>query len=193
MSPSKSQSRADVPRSDAGIIDLYFARDEQAIAETDAKYGKVCMQVSMNIVNSHPDAEECVSDGYLKTWHAIPPARPASLCAFICRIVRNLSLNRLREMKAAKRNRDLTVSFEELEACISVDESRASELPALLSSFLKGLDETDRKLFMGRYWHATPVKDLAETQGMTPNAVSLRLRKIREQLRAYLEEGGYTV
>ncbi len=178
---------------DTAIIDLYFARNEQAIKETDKKYGKVCMQVSMNIVNSRPDAEECVSDGYLKTWNAIPPARPHSLCAFLCRIVRNLSINRLRDMKAQKRSRDMTVSFEELEACIPVDESHASELPALISSFLEGLDETDRRLFMGRYWHATPVNKLAETWNMTPNAVSLRLHKIREHLRAYLEKGGYTV
>ena len=178
---------------DGEIVELYFARDEQAIAETDKKYGKVCMQVSMNIVASRPDAEECVNDGYLKTWNAIPPARPQSLCAFVCRIVRNLSINRLRDMRAERRNRDLTLSLEELESCISVDESRADILPGLISAFLEGLDETDRKLFMGRYFHASPVKSLAETYGMTPNAVSIRLFKIREGLRLHLEEGGYTV
>ena len=178
---------------DGEIVELYFARDEQAIAETDKKYGKVCMQVSMNIVASRPDAEECVNDGYLKTWNAIPPARPNSLCAFVCRIVRNLSINRLRDMKAERRNRDLTLSLEELESCISVDESRADILPGLISAFLEGLDETDRKLFMGRYFHATPVKSLAETYGLTPNAVSIRLFKIREGLRLHLEEGGYSV
>ena len=178
---------------DQDIISLYFARDERAIAETDARYGKVCMQVSMHIVESRPDAEECVSDGYLQTWRAIPPAKPESLCAFVCRIVRNISLNRLREMKASKRNRDLTVSFEELESCISVDESIASELPGLISRFLEGLEEEERRLFMARYWHATPVKELAKVYGLTPNAVSLRLYKTREKLRLHLEEGGYTV
>ena len=188
----KSFNRKDIP-SDAEIVALYVARDEQAIAETDAKYGKLCMQVSMNIVDSRPDAEECVNDGYLKTWHAIPPAQPESLCAFVCRIVRNLSINRLRDMKAARRSRDFTLSLSELEDCISVDESRASELPSLLSAFLEGLEEIDRKLFMGRYWHATPVKDLAKIYDMTPNAVSLRLHKTRERLKQHLDEGGYTV
>jgi RNA polymerase sigma-70 factor (ECF subfamily) len=189
MSPSNTKPHP----SDEEIVELYFARDEQAIAETDRKYGKVCMQVSMNIVESRPDAEECVSDGYLKTWHAIPPTRPTSLCAFVCRIIRNLSINRLRDMKAERRNKDLTLSLEELEACISVDESHADILPGLISSFLEGLEEIDRKLFMGRYFHATPVKDLAKTYDMTPNAVSLRLHKTREKLRLHLEEGGYTV
>lgn len=188
----KQKRSSDTP-ADATIIALYFARNEQAIAETAAKYGRLCMQVSMNIVESRPDAEECVNDTYLKTWNAIPPTKPNSLCAFLCRITRNLSLNRLREMNTAKRCRNLTLSLSELEDCISVDEARASELPGLISTFLTGLDETDRKLFMGRYWHAMPVKELAQAWGMTPNAVSLRLHKTRESLRAYLEEGGYTV
>ena len=178
---------------DAEIMDLYFARNEQAIAKTDQKYGKTCMQVSMNIVESRPDAEECVSDTYLKTWHAIPPARPHSLCAFLCRIVRNLSINRLREMRAAKRSRDLTVSLEELEDCIAVDLRHADRLASLLSDFLEGQEELDRRLFMGRYWHAVPVKDLAGEYGLTPNAVTRRLKRTRERLRAFLEEGGYHV
>ena len=178
---------------DGEIVELYFARDEQAIAETDKKYGKVCMQVSMNIVASRPDAEECVNDGYLKTWNAIPPARPQSLCAFVCRIVRNLSINRLRDMRAERRNRDLTLSLEELESCISVDESRADILPGLISAFLEGLDETDRVVFMGRYWYSYAIDDLAAQMGLTKKAVYMRLHKIRERLRAYLGERGYRV
>ncbi|MBQ9151339.1 MAG: sigma-70 family RNA polymerase sigma factor [Clostridia bacterium] len=178
---------------DAAIIDLYFARDERAIKETDEKYGKVCMQVSMNIVNSRPDAEECVSDGYLKTWNSIPPARPHSLCAFICRIVRNLSINRLRDMRAEKRSRELTVSLEELGDCIPMPDESSAELAELLSAFLSELGETDRILFMGRYWYACSVADLAKRLGMTANAVSLRLHKTREKLRVYLTERGYRV
>jgi RNA polymerase sigma-70 factor (ECF subfamily) len=178
---------------DQDIIKLYFERNERAIVETDRSYGKVCMQVSMNILDSRPDAEECVSDTYLKTWKSIPPARPNSLCAFVCRIARNISLNRHRDLHRDKRNRELTVSFEELEDCIPVDESVADQLPELLTEFLRGMNETDRKLFVGRYWHSLSVGELAETWGLTPNAVALRLHKTRERLRAHLEKGGYTV
>ena len=102
---------------DQDIIALYFDRNEQAIAETDKSYGKACMQVSMNILQNRPDAEECVNDTYLKTWNAIPPTRPNSLCAFVCRIARNLSLSRLRDLRRQKRNQELTLSLDELEAC----------------------------------------------------------------------------
>ena len=178
---------------DQEIISLYFDRDEQAIAETDKRYGKTCMQVSMSILNSHPDAEECVNDTYLKTWNAIPPARPRSLCAFLCRIVRNLSINRLEELTAAKRNRDLTVSFEELEACIPLPDEASPELADLLESFLRKEGETDRVLFVGRYWFACPVEDLARRTGLTRRAVHMRIFRTRERLRAYLTERGYGV
>ena len=179
--------------SDTEIVELYFARNEQAIRETDAKYGKLCLQISMDIVNSQPDAEECLNDTYLKTWNSIPPTRPASLCAFVCRIVRNLSLNRLRDMRAAKRNRELTLSLQELESCIPMPDERSDDLAAMLSDFLTRQGETDRLLFMGRYWYACSVKDLAARMNMTPNAVNQRLFKLRERLRTHLAEGGYHV
>ena len=178
---------------DTAIIDLYFARDEHAIRETDGKYGKLCMSVSMNILHSTPDAEECVNDTYLHTWNAIPPTKPTSLCAFVCRIVRNLSLNRLRDVRAAKRNRELTRSLEELEACVSLPDEASDDLPALLDAFLRGLEPIDRALFMGRYWFSHPVGELAARLDITPNAASLRLYKTRERLRVYLTERGYRI
>ena len=178
---------------DQAIIDLYFARNEQAIAETDKSYGRVCMQVSMNILKSRPDAEECVNDTYLKTWNAIPPTKPHSLCAFVCRITRNLSLNRLRDLRREKRNKELTLSLDELEACIPAAIEDSNLLADLLNTFLEGLEETDRVLFVGRYWYAYAIDDLAASMGLTKKAVYMRLYKIRERLRAYLGERGYRV
>ncbi|MBQ9151281.1 MAG: sigma-70 family RNA polymerase sigma factor [Clostridia bacterium] len=178
---------------DQDIVALYFARDEQAIRETDVKYGKACMQVSMNILDSRPDAEECVNDTYLKTWNSIPPTKPGSLCAFICRIARNLSLNRLRDLHREKRNRELTLSLDELEACIPAAIEDANHLADLLNDFLEGLDETNRVIFMGRYWYSYAIDDLATQMGLTQKAVYMRLHKTRERLRAYLGERGYRV
>ena len=140
-----------------------------------------------------PDAEECVNDTYLHTWNAIPPARPTSLCAFICRIVRNLSLNRLQELTAAKRRRDLTVSFEELEDCIPMPDEESPALAEELAAFLKTEGEVDRALFVGRYWFACSVEELARRTGMTRRAVHMRIFRTRERLRAYLTERGYSV
>ncbi len=179
--------------SDVEIVALYWARNEQAIRETDRRFGAACLRLCDGILHSRPDAEECVSDTYLKTWNSIPPNRPRSLGAYVLRIARNLAINRLSHLTAARRSRDLTVSFSELEECLPVREDTADELSAILSAFLREQHETDRRLFLGRYWYAMSVKDLAAEHRMTPNAVTLRIRRTREKLRTYLTERGYTV
>ena len=181
------------PLDDEAIVALYFARDERAIAETERKYGHMCMNVSMGILHSRPDAEECLNDTYRRLWEAIPPARPQSLANYVLRVMRNLSLDRLRRLSAYRRDRALTVSFEELEACIPVREELEGEVSRLVSDFLRTRSDTDRRLFLGRYWYNLSVKELARQWGLTANAVSSRLRRTRESLRAYLEAGGYTV
>lgn len=179
---------------DAQIINLYNARNERAITETDRKYGTYCMAVSMNILDSHPDAEECVNDTYLQTWKSIPPQNPPSLRNFLGKIIRNLSITRWRAMHRQKRSMDMTVALDELENCLSVPaDTDGSELCDLINDFLEGLDKQERQLFVGRYWYAHPINRLAEGYGMTPNAVSKQIARTREKLRAYLAERGYTV
>ena len=178
---------------DHQIIELYFARDELAIEETAKRYGGVCMQVSMDILQDRMDAEECVSDTWLQTWRTIPPQRPTILKAFLCRITRNLSINRLRERKAKRRNRDMTLSLEELEGVLSLPEEHAEGLSELISEFLRSLEREDRLLFMGRSWHGQSVKDLADRMGLSANAAAVRLHRIREELRDYLTDKGVTV
>jgi len=178
---------------DEQILNLFFARDEQAISVCEGQYGADCMRLSMSILHSPPDAEECVNDTWLRAWNAIPPKRPTPLRAFLLRIVRNLSLNRLRYNHSECRDSNLTVALDELEACIPVPEEHSAELAEMLSAFLRTLSEDERILFMGRYFHACPVKTLAQKSGMRENTVSVRLHRTREKLRAYLEERGYSV
>ena len=79
---------------DSRIIDLFYERSEQAIAELSQKYGSTCMRVANNILNNLRDAEECVNDAYLGTWNTIPPQNPNPLLSYVCRIVRNLAIKK---------------------------------------------------------------------------------------------------
>ena len=179
---------------DERIIELYFARDEQAIRHTADKYGPYCTAVSMNILHSEPDAEECVNDTYLKTWNAIPPTRPSSLRLFLAAIVRRLSLNRLRDSRAGKRNAEVELSLDELSECIPAptDETEG-ELAAHINDFLGTCAKTDRIIFLRRYFYGLTDAAIAKGLGMTRNAVSLRLSRTRRGLRAYLTERGYRI
>ena len=190
---STPQAPAEALFSDEEIIALYFARDEQAIRRTDERYGQFCHRLAMSILSNRLDAEECVSDTYIKTWNSIPPTRPRSLQAFLGRLVKNISINRYHESKAQKRNRDFDLSLSELEECIAAPDERAEELPALLDEFLEGLEPLERKLFCGRYWHSYSMDTLARAYGLTVNAVTLRVSRTRGKLKAFLEERGYTV
>lgn len=184
---------------DHEIIELYFARDERAIRETADAHGAYCYGVAMRILRSHPDSEECVNDTYLRAWNSIPPKRPSVLRTYLAHIVRNLAISRYRRDHADKRSHASDTPLHELEECLpDPDETPAealatNELKGLLDAFVRSLEETDRRLFVGRYWHSYALADLARAYGMKENAVSQRLFRIRGRLRTYLSERGYRV
>ena len=123
-----------------------------------------------------------------------PPKQPSVLRTYLGKLTRNLSIDRLRTRRRARRDSEMTVSFEELEDVLAATEdTNEGELTDLLNSFLEALPDTERRLFVGRYWYAYPVNRMAEAYGMTPNAVSKQLARTRERLKAYLEERGYSV
>ena len=157
------------------LTELFFARDEEALRETARLYEPLCMHIALNILADRQDAEECINDTWLRAWNHIPPDRPRSMAAYLGTIVRNLAINRWR----ARRNRALTVDLDELRG--------------LLGAFLARCDSLDRRLFVGRYWYARPVRDMALAYGLTSNTVSQRLRRTRLELKQFLEERGYRI
>ena len=178
---------------DNAIIELFFARSEQAIRELDGKYGKVCHSLSYNILHSRQDAEECVNDAYLGTWEAVPPARPNPLLAFLCRIVRNLSLMRYHGDRAAKRGGgSYTMALEDCLASPRTVEGdmEEQELVRLIEDFLETLSPENRVILMRRYWFSDSCGEIAERAGLSEKNVSVRLTRIRKQLRHYFEERG---
>lgn len=178
---------------DHTIITLYHARDERAIRESERKYGEYCLTVSMNVLDSRPDAEECVNDTWLRAWGSMPPAFPQNLRAYLAKITRNLSINRLKALRAERRDARLTLPLEELEDVIPApDDTPATTVCAWLDEYLDTLPDLERRLFVGRYWYAYPVRRLAAHYGLSPNAVTKRLIRVKEGLRAYLTERGYT-
>ena len=178
---------------DHEIVALYHARDEQAIAHSQRQYGHYCHTVAMNILNSPPDAEECVNDTWVSAWNSMPPNRPDSLRAYLGKLVRHISLNRLKSLRREMRDIRLTVTFDELEDCIPApDETESRLICQWLDEYLGTLTDLDRRLFVGRYWYNYSVKRMARHYGLSANAATKRISRVREGLRAYLTERGYT-
>lgn len=183
---------------DEKIIDLFFQRSEQAIRELDIKYGKVCHNLSYNIVNSRQDAEECVNDAYLGAWNAIPPVHPNPLLAYIVKIVRNISLKVYWKKEAAKRNSTYTIALQEIEGCIAdqktvEDEIEARELARIIENFLDMLTLKERVIFMRRYAYMDTYADIAKRVGISEKNISVRLTLIRQKLKQYLIERGVLI
>ena len=182
---------------DAQIIDHFFRRDPEAIRAAQEKYEKRCLAAARHILPDARDAEECVNDTYLRTWNAIPPARPSAFRAWLGRIVRNLSLKKLRANSALKRSSRFEVSLSELEDCISAhsldEQLAAGELSAQINAFLAALRRDDRVMFVRRYWFAQPLSEIADAFGTTENNVSVRLGRIRRKLHTYLERKEVTL
>ncbi len=183
---------------DSNIIAMFNERSEQAIAELDKKYGPAVRKTAANILNDRLDVEECVNDTYLRTWNNIPPQDPKPLVSYVCKIARNLAVNRYHANKAEKRNRTFDLILDEMEECIpsgtSVEtEIDAKELSSAISRFLLTLDRNDRFLFVRRYWYADSVKELAALTNGSADRISVRLFRIREKLKQSLIKEGYLV
>ncbi len=193
---------------DRNIVDLYWARDERAIAESEAKYGRYCLQISMNILENHQDAEECVNDTYLHAWQAMPPRRPIRLGAFLAKITRHLSIDRYRANHAAKRGHMLfSVPLDELTECIPAgshryeddfhpgldDELEASRIGDAINRFLRRQRPEVRDIFICRYFYSDSIGEITARFGMTESRVKSLLSRTRARLRKHLESEGITL
>lgn len=181
---------------DQKIIDLYWQRSEQAIQETDSKYGGYCYSIAYNILTNREDSEESVSDTYFAAWRAMPPKRPGILSAFLGKITRHLSIDRWRRRTAEKRGGEIVLALEELEDCISdglstEDAVQKKELTVFINRFLDALPETERNVFLCRYWYVDGVQDIADTLGFSVSKVNSMLHRTRQKLRRALEREGY--
>ena len=182
---------------DARIIDLYWARSERAIEETASRYGKNCYAIAYNILFNAEDADESVNDTYLSAWNAMPPHRPSTLCTFLGRITRQLSIDRWRAKKAAKRGGgEMALALDELRDCASFDHSveqtiELEELTGLINRFLQGLPETERDVFVCRYWFLAPVKKISAEFGISESKTKAMLFRTRKKLNACMQKEGY--
>ncbi len=181
---------------DSKILELYFARSEQAIQETDTKYGSYCYSIAYNILTNREDAEESVSDTYMAAWNSIPPRRPDIFSAFLGRITRYISIDRWRKYRSQKRGSgEMPLALEELEECISQDGGaeellQKKELEVALNRFLGSLPELERNVLLCRYWYMDAIGEIAEQAGISPSKVTSMLHRLRSRLKSYLQKEG---
>ena len=182
---------------DEQIIQLFFTRNEDAIRQTDDRYGAKLTRLSENIVGSREDAQECVNDTYLKAWNTIPPTKPIHFFAYLAKICRHLAFDRLDWNNAAKRKAEVVALTQEMEECIpgqwQEKDVRSAEISRLVGSFLWKQTADNRMIFVRRYWFGDSVSEIALRYEISQSAVLMRLSRMQEKLAVYLKKEGFQV
>ena len=179
---------------DRKIIELYFARDERAIVETKASYGRLIYSVAMSILHSPSDSEECENDTYMRTWESIPPTRPTYFSAYLTKITRNLAVNNLRDKGRHTLTAD--VIYEEIAEALPDtvgDLTEDLELRDALDEFIGSLPKTKRQIFVKRYFYMKSIRDIAREMSIPMPSVKVILFRLRKELRDYLESRGIVI
>lgn len=179
---------------DNSIIKLLRQRDETAISELKQKYDKLCFYIAGNILSYHEDIEECVNSAYYEVWSKIPPNEPDDLKTYLCHMVKNKALDKLKYNSAEKRNRKFAVSLDELSECIPdyrEDNGDEKALAEAISRFLRTQDELHRKVFVRRYWYGDSLVRISEYYGIKERTAATYLFRMRKKLKAYLKKEGY--
>ncbi|MBQ7801318.1 MAG: sigma-70 family RNA polymerase sigma factor [Oscillospiraceae bacterium] len=179
---------------DREIVALYLQRNERAIGETAAKYGSYCFSIAHNILGNREDAEEAVNDAYLGLWSSIPPHRPVVLSTFLGKITRRTAIKRWQRNTTQKRGGGETaLALEELSNCVPARDSveaamETAELSRLLNRFVRALPQTERNVFVCRYWYLDPISSIAQRYGFSQSKVKSMLSRTRKKLRTYLQK-----
>jgi len=182
---------------DAKIIELYYARNESAIAETERKFGKMLFSIAMNVLSNPEDSEETVNDTYGKAWNSIPPQKPDFLGAWLGKITRNLSISRWRKNKAQKRS-GIEIMLSELEDCVpsaenTEEESESGEITSAINRWLGTLEKEERIYFIRRYWYGDSVAELSARTNIPAKNLSSKMFRLRKSLKEFLEKEGISV
>ena len=181
---------------DERIVQLYWERNEDAIRETERKYGKYCYTVAYNILHSREDSEECVNDTWNGAWRAMPPERPGKLRCFLARMTRNIAIDRYRHDNAQKRSAEVESIIDEYWECIPSEDAPIEDELALkqaINGFLAALDTKTRVIFMRRYWYAMSVKDIADSMRLSEGHVSVILHRTRSKFKDHLTKEGILI
>ncbi len=184
---------------DDAIVELYWQRDESALAMTQEKYNAYLMKIARNILNNSEDSEESVNDTYLAAWNSMPPQKPVVLSTYLGKLTRRISISLFRKRNADKRqDGEFALSLTEIEDVMGDPMEPEKELEVqmlgeLLNKFLRSLKPEERRTFIGRYYYMDPLKEVAAYCGMSEGKAKTILFRTRQKLKEYLREEGYVL
>ena len=184
---------------DSVIVNLFLERSEEAVQETQRKYGDYCFRIAFGIIRNREDAEECVNDTFLHAWESIPPNKPEHLGIYLGRIARNLAIDRLKAVLTQKRGLGETpLDISELEDVVFQNGSVWEEIDehvllGIINKFLSEQKKLYRVVFTQKYWYLEEIRKIAEINGISESKTASILHRMRKKLKKRLEKEGYII
>lgn len=181
---------------DYEIVDLYWKREEGAIAETEKKYAKYLSKIAYNILSDYEDSKETVNETYLRAWNSMPTNRPTNLATYLGKITRHLSIDVYRTRNREKRKAsEYGTSIEELKEVLSAMDTTedivdAKILAKQIGEYLQGISGQSRVIFVCRYYYMDSIRDISKYCGISESKVKSILYRTRLGLKTHLEKEG---
>ena len=176
------------------IVKALENRDSTALADIQNNYSALLRRIAVNLGLNSRDTEECMNDTYLEVWNTIPPAKPKSICSYVCMLMRRIVIDRIRYNSAEKRANTVYVeTSNELESCMDVENTAIDEMciPTILNRFLENQTAENREIFIRRYYEFEATREIARDMMIRVNTIEKRLSRMRAELKKILAEWGY--
>jgi RNA polymerase sigma-70 factor (ECF subfamily) len=172
--------------------------DEQSIRTIIKRHNRRLYRIARSILRDDAEAEDAVQEGYLKAFSHLDEFRgDAGVGTWLCRIVMNEALGRLRQRRP-------TVDWSEMDEIgrpsaeiirLSVDPVRPDperamaqrQIQQLLEQAIDQLPEPFRIVLVARVVEEMSVEETATLLSLRPETVKTRLHRARRLLRTALE------
>lgn len=161
--------------------------ERDPISRLYTKYEHKMYYAALDILHNNHNAEDAVHEAFLRiidNLHKLTFENDIKTEALVVIIVRNISLNMLKKDKHVDSSDILDEIVEDEAAALAfkqIEENYAVEVINMLSEEL-------RQIVVMRYIFNIDVNAIADTVGLAPATVYVRIRKAKEIMRNLLEE-----
>jgi RNA polymerase sigma factor (sigma-70 family) len=166
------------------LVSRAAAGDRSAFTQLINLHERQALAVAYATVGCAATAADVVQDAMLRAWQRLKELDdPARFASWLCRIVRNLSVDSLRRKPRAEADVERLLV---VPAASGGDDVERGEIRAKLDSALGELDDLTRMAVTLRYYDNLSSKQIGELIGLSSAAVDMRLSRARGVLREKL-------
>lgn len=177
-----------VSEADVRLAERLLERDERALREAIATYGRVVYGMARRVLAESSLAEEVAQDTFLALWRrpgAFDPER-GTLQAFLLGVARNKAIDLVRKEESLRRAKDALIAEAESVDAVSLDDMGIDEREEVRAALGK-LSPLQREAIVLAYFGGRTYREVAVELGIPEGTAKTRLRDGLIKLRELME------